>query len=372
MNSNKNLKPPTFLRPKKDDFFKRLVKEVQENVLKDKSIQKRNVFKALFLLLLYFTFSGCILYFGNLTPLLFLFYILMGFSMIIVFVNSFHDAAHNAVFFNKKHNRIYCYVLELFGSNSEIWIQRHISLHHPYPNVQNWDCDIKQSDVVRIFPNAPWYAFHRVQHIYMWFLYPFYTLIWLFSRDFKDFFGTKDNYLKRIYKIPTAEYIKLFVAKSFNIFYMLIIPYLVLDQSFGMIFSAWFVMHLSASLLGVVALISTHVDEHAVFPESPADGKINNTWAYHQMLVTKDFSAGNPITDFLYGGFTHHVAHHLFPTVGHTYYTKITPIIRKYAKEYDLPYTCYPVFSAIRSHFILLKNQGKQGKTDSIFTTREL
>src|SRR5690554_7519719 len=311
MRKEQDFKAPTFIRPQKDDFFKKLVKEVQENVLKDKSIQRKNIYKALFMLMMFFVFYGCILYFGNSTPLLFLFYILMGFSMIIVFVNSFHDAAHNAVFFSKRQNRLYCYVLELFGSNSEIWIQRHITLHHPYPNIQNWDCDIKQSDVVRIFPNAPWYKFHRYQHIYMWFLYPFYTLIWLFSRDFKDFFGTKDNYLKRIYKIPTTEYVKLFVSKAFNLFYMLVIPYWVLDQTFGIIFLAWLVMHLSASGLGVIALISTHVDEEAVFPLPPEDGKMDTTWGFHQMLVTKDFSAGNPIMDFLYGGFTHHVAHQI-------------------------------------------------------------
>lgn len=209
------LKTPIFKRASKDDFFKKMIKEVQEKVLANKNIQRKNIAKALFFLFLFVAFYSCILLFGNNTNLLFLFYFLMGFSMIVVFVNSFHDAAHGAVFFNKKQNRIYCYVLELFGSNSEIWIQRHTLLHHPFPNVQNWDCDIKQSDLVRLFPNSKWYHFHRYQHIYMWFLYPFYTLIWLFSRDFKDFFGTKDNYLKRIYKIPTIEYVKLFVSKAF-------------------------------------------------------------------------------------------------------------------------------------------------------------
>lgn len=365
-------KKPTFNRPPKDDFFKKLIKEVQENILKDKSIQRKSILKALGMLCLYLFFYGCLLYFGNSTPLLFMFYMLMGFSMIVIFVNSFHDAAHNAVFFSRKQNRLFCYVLELFGSNSEIWIRRHTSLHHPYPNIQDWDCDIKQSDVVRIFPNSPWYKFHRYQHVYMWFLYPLYTLIWLFSRDFKDFFGTKDNYLKRIYTIPKIEYVKLFAAKLFNLFYMLVIPYLVLNQTFGTIFLAWIVMHLSSSMFGVVALISTHVDEEAVFPIAPEDGEMGTTWAYHQMQVTKDFSAGHPVADFVYGGFTHHVAHHLFPTVSHLYYPKITPLIREYAKEYNLPYTCYPVLKAIRSHFILLRNSGKEGNVHSIFKAREL
>src|SRR5699024_12211939 len=64
-----------------------------------------------------------------------------------------------------------------------------------------------------LFPDTPFLKIHKYQHIYMWLIYPLYTLNWLFIRDFKDFFGTKDNYLKRILKIPKIEYVKLFAAK---------------------------------------------------------------------------------------------------------------------------------------------------------------
>src|SRR5690606_11867843 len=110
-------KKPTFNRPPKDDFFKKLIKEVQENILKDKSIQPNSILRALLTSYLYSFFYGCLLYFGNSTPLLFTFYLLMAFSMIVIFVNSYHDAAHNAVFFAREQNRLFCYVLELFGSN---------------------------------------------------------------------------------------------------------------------------------------------------------------------------------------------------------------------------------------------------------------
>ncbi|MGL2987433.1 fatty acid desaturase family protein [Flavobacterium sp. RSSA_27] len=360
---------PEFLRPGKDDFFRKLNKEVQEKVLKDKKPKYRNRLKALLLLLIFIASYSSILLFGNSTPLLFLSYLFMGFSMILLFVNSFHDASHGALFFTKKQNRTFCYIVDLFGSNSEIWIQRHLILHHPYPNIQHWDCDIKQSDVVRIFPNSPRYSFHQYQHIYMWLLYPFYTLIWLFIRDFKDFFGTKDNYLKRVYTIPRMEYLKLFVSKIFNLCYMLLIPFWMLDQKFTTILLAWLVMHLCSSLFGVVALISTHVDEDSIFPEVPKDGKMNLTWAEHQMRVTRDFNAGHPLFDFLYGGFTHHVAHHLFPTVGHTYYPKITPIIQKYAEENQLPYQSRHALNAIHSHFKLLKNSGQK---DTLLFSSEL
>lgn len=354
------LRRPSYLKPDSDDFFRKLHKEVEESVLQDKSLYRKNIVKGWGLLVLYFAFYACILIFGNNTPLLFLFYMLCGFAMMVLFINAFHDAAHGALFKKPKYNDWFTYVLEIFGSNRWLWIKRHISLHHAYPNVQDWDIDIKQSDIIRLFPNSKWFNYHKYQHIYMWFIYPLYSLNWLYIRDFKDFFGSKDNYVKRVTAIPQKEVYRMFAAKILNLFYILIVPMIVLNQQWYIVLSAWLVMHISASVLGVVALISTHVDEHAVFPPTDEDGRLSATWAVHQMHVTKDFSTGSSFANFLFGGFTHHVAHHLFPGVGHTYYPYITPVIKRYAEEYNLPYTSYPFYKAIRSHFRLLKNNGRQ------------
>lgn len=353
------LKRPAYQKPGNDDFFKVLHQEVNETVLKNSSLYLLNIIKSIGLLVCFFLFYACILFFGNNTVLLFSFYILCGFTMIVLFINSFHDAAHNALFKNPKANELFTYVLELFGSNRWLWIRRHIHLHHAFPNVPDWDVDIKQSNIIRIFPNAPLFNYHKYQHIYMWFIYPFYSLNWIYIRDFKDFFGKKDNYVKKVVdKIPTVEVFKLFIAKAFNLFYLLIIPILLLNQPWYIILAAWLAMHLFGSILGVIALISTHVDEDAQFPLTDEKGNLSATWAMHQMIVTKDFSTDSKLANFLYGGFTHHVAHHLFPGIGHTYYPYITPIIKRYAKEYNLPYTCYPFYHAVRSHFRMLKNKG--------------
>lgn len=64
----------------------------------------------------------------------------------------------------------------------------------------------------------------------MWLIYPLYTLNWLYIRDFRDFFGTKDNYVKRVAAIPKAEVYRLFAAKAFNLFYLLALPMIVLNQ----------------------------------------------------------------------------------------------------------------------------------------------
>ncbi|MGN8069231.1 fatty acid desaturase [Mucilaginibacter sp. SG564] len=352
-----------------DDFFKELHKEVQARVLINKNIQRRIVYKSIFLITLYFAFYTSILVWGNNTQLLFLFYILTGLTMILVFFNAFHDAVHGAVFRTRASNERLSCILELFGSNSFIWKKRHLLLHHPYPNMQQWDIDVKQSDIVRIFPGSRWLQFHRYQHIYMWFLYFFYTLNWLLIRDFKDFFGLKDNYVKRVIIIPKIEYVKLFAAKFFYLFMMIGIPALLLEHPIVNIITAFLVMHFIASAFGVTALLSTHADEDAEFPMPPENGVINTTWAMYQISKTKDFSTQNRFANFLFGGFNHHVAHHLFPAVAHTYYPYITPIIRRYAQKYRLNYRSYPLLDAIRSHFALLK---KNGSAENLFVTGDL
>ena len=364
------LKRPVYLKPGTDDFFKMLQREVRETVLKNSFLYRLNIIKSIGLLVLFFLFYACILLFGNSPPLLYSFYILCGINMIVLFINAFHDAAHGALFKKPKHNEWFTYALELFGSNHWLWIRRHVGLHHAYPNVPDWDIDIKQSDIIRIFPTSPLFSYHKYQHIYMWFIYPLYSLNWIYIRDFKDFFGKKDNYVKKVVdQIPKKEIYMLFAAKAINLFYLLFIPMIILNQPWYLVLSAWFAMHLCGSMLGVVALVSTHVDEDANFPVTDQEGNLSATWALHQMIVTKDFSTNSKLANFLYGGFTHHVAHHLFPGVGHTYYPYITPIIRRYAAEYDLPYTSYPFYHAVRSHFRMLKNKGVK---ENILMTGEI
>lgn len=363
------LKRPVFKKAGPDDFYKELVAEVNQTVLGDDKYYRYNIFKTFLLLVLYFAFYAGILIWGNNTYLMFALYILTGITMIMVFINGFHDSVHGALFRKPRYNEMFSQILAVFGSNTWLWTRRHVGLHHLYPSIQHWDIDIKQSDVVRIFPESPRFNYHKYQHLYMWLLYPLYSLNWIFIRDFKDFFGSKDNYVKRVTKIPRVEYFKLFAAKVFNLFYLIGIPMMVLSQPWYIIVLGWIAMHVAGSSVGVIALISTHVDEDAYFPLPPEDGKMDVTWAVHQLRVTKDFSADSPIANFFYGGFTHHVAHHLFPHVGHTYYPRITPIIRKFAEKHNLPYTCYPFYKAVRSHFRLLK---KSGKPESIFISGDL
>jgi linoleoyl-CoA desaturase len=86
----------------------------------------------------------------------------------------------------------------------------------------------------------------------MWLIYPFYSLNWIYIRDFKDFFGNKDNYVKKVVdKIPQIEVLRLFAAKIINLAYLLFIPIFVVNQPWYIILAAWFAMHLCGSMLEV-------------------------------------------------------------------------------------------------------------------------
>ena len=356
MSTANTLKKPQYLKEPEKDFFPRLRQIVNEAV----GNSKKNVYletgiKVTFLILTYFGLYTLILLKGNSLAWLFPCYILLAAVTIMIFLNVVHDAAHNALFRSKFLNETAQYALELFGTNSYIWRIRHVRLHHAFPNIPTWDCDIEQSDLVKIFPDSKTFWYHKYQHIYLPILYFTYTLNWLFIRDFRDFFA-KDRIVRKAVKIPTKEFIKLFATKIFYVVYMVVVPILVLNIAWYWVLLAFLSMHIIASGMGLVALLSTHAGENAVWTYPDEDGKIDQTWAYHQMLSTNDFAPENKLINFTYGCFNHHVAHHLFPTVSHVHYPAITRIIRDFAQENNLPYRCYNVPEAITSHFKLLRN----------------
>lgn len=142
-------------------FFLKMRTEINETILQNCSLYQFNIIKSLGLVILFFLFYSCILLFGNNTFLLFFFYILCGITMIVLFINAFHDATHGALFKKSKHNEWFMYIFEFFGGNHWLCMRRHINLHHAYTNVPDWDIDIKQSDIIRIFPNSPLFDYHK-------------------------------------------------------------------------------------------------------------------------------------------------------------------------------------------------------------------
>jgi len=326
-----------------------------------KTANRKASIKALVLLAIYFAATISIFTASSFAQLLFA-YAIVGMSTIFVALNLAHDAAHNTFAKSKKINNLLLYTFDMLGASGYMWRLKHVFSHHPHVNIPDMDGDIKQSKLVRIFPNAPRLSLHKYQHYYMPILYMFYTLIWLLVRDFRDYFDT-DISGKQNLRHTKKEYIKLFMGKTLFFGRMLILPYWLLPFSFGQIFLGFLCFHFVASLTVALPLVSAHVGEHAQYPEPDVEGNMPSSWVRHQLVTTTDFATNSPVVTHLFGGFNHHVVHHLFPTICHIHYPKLTKILKETCKEFDMPYASNPSLPhAIWSHLKFLRIRSKEGK----------
>lgn len=338
-------------------FLKTLRGQVNQYFRENKIEKTANGFaiaKAIFLVAIYLL-AFVAIFFSKTISQLYLCYSISGVLTIFVALNIAHDAAHGTFSKHKSINNFLLYTFDFLGASGYMWRLKHVHSHHPHVNIPNMDGDIKQSNLVRIFPNSPYLSFHRYQYLYMPILYLFYTLIWLMFRDFKDFFQT-DISGKPSVKHPRMEYVKLLLGKTIFVGRLIILPTILLPFSFSQILLAFLIFHFCASYTVAMALISAHVGEHSVYPEPNQDGEMSQSWVRHQIVTTCDFATHNKIITNLFGGFNHHVVHHLFPNICHIHYPQLTAILVKTCDEFGMPYySNLTLFDAVKSHLKFLK-----------------
>jgi linoleoyl-CoA desaturase len=134
-----------------------------------------------------------------------------------------------------------------------------------------------------------------------------------------------------------------------------------LELNFFTTIIAFFLLTVFGSLVIILVLLSTHVGEDANFPEPNEEYVLPHSWSFHQVLTAADFGTNSATINLLFGGFNHHVIHHLFPHICHVHYPQLTPILIKVAEKYNYPYRSKKyLLSAVFSHFKLLKRNGEQ------------
>ena len=118
-------------------------------------------------------------------------------------------------------------------------------------------------------------------------------------------------------------------------------------------------MHYTAGLILSIIFQLAHVMDEADMPLPKEDGTLKNTWAIHQLMTTVNFSTKNKLISWFTGGLNFQVEHHIFPNISHIHYSKIAEIVKKTAKEFNLPYNEFKsTRKAIIAHFRLSKANG--------------
>jgi len=106
-----------------------------------------------------------------------LFYLFFGISLLLVFFNIAHDAAHGVAVKNKKVNKVLFLIsFQFLGQNPFLWGRNHTESHHMYPNVEESDVDVLNVFGMRVTESAELKWFHRYQFIYVPFYYMFYPI----------------------------------------------------------------------------------------------------------------------------------------------------------------------------------------------------
>ena len=288
--------------------------------------------------------------------------VVMGFAMAGIGLCVMHDANHGSYSKNTKFNRFLGFITISFsGGHSLNWSIQHNVIHHTYTNVHEIDEDIAPPGFMRFEPHAKHKWIHKLQFIYAWFFYGMMTLMWSTTKDFKQLMRySKKGHLKTANTTFATELTLIILSKILYYSYLLIPFFLVKEMTILNWLAGFVIMHYLAGLVLAMIFQPAHVVEDTEFPLPTEEGNIENHWAEHQLRTTMNFATGDPIFSWLVGGLNHQVEHHLFPTICHVHYPKISKIVKETAKEFNLPYLDKKTFAgALWSHEKVLYKLGR-------------
>ncbi len=282
----------------------------------------------------------------------------MGVGMAGIGFSVSHDALHGAYSSNSKVNYLIGLSFDLIGANGYIWKITHNIIHHTYTNIHGHDEDLEVAEFIRLSPHSEYKPVHKFQHLLAFPAYSFATLFWVFVKDYWYFFkpelGPYENK-----KHPAKEWVTLVITKVLYYFYMIAVPFMLLDITWWQFLIGFLTIHLTAGLILGIIFQLAHVVEETTHPIPNEQNMIENHWVIHEMFTTNNFARKNKILSWYIGGLNYQIEHHLFPKVCSVHYPEISKIVEETANEFGVPYNCHETFSeAVASHFRTLKKFG--------------
>ena len=267
--------------------------------------------------------------------------------------NVLHDGGHGAYSQRPGVNRTMAMALDLLGGSSFIWKWKHNILHHTYPNMLGVDADINLWPLARVSEEQPRYRIHRFQCWYIWGLYALLPLSW-YVGDLR-FLVTRKLSGHPFPRPRGADLAALLAWKAVFIGWAIVLPLMV--HPLSSVITVW----LGCSLaLGLVLSIPFQV-AHCVtaagsirVPQGPQP-----EWAIHQVQATANFATGSRWLTWYLGGLNFQIEHHLFPSIAHIHYPRLSPIVRQVCGQFGVQYAAYATLGeALRSHFDWLRQLG--------------
>lgn len=361
----KQFTTPKFLNNTNTEFYKTLNERVS-SYFSEKGISKYGnlgmVLKTIFMLSLYLIPFTLTFWVSNVWISLSL-WIIAGFGMAGIGLAVMHDANHGAYSSNPKVNFIVGAVINLLGGNPTNWKIQHNVLHHTFTNVEGFDEDIDAPvKILRFSPHQPWRPVHKFQYLYAWFFYPLMTIMWFITKDFKQAIRYKKYGLIATQgTTPAKHWTSIVVGKILYATVFLVLPLCFAPVYWPFVLIGFVLMQFVGGLILSLVFQPAHVIPDTTFQNPGTSGDIDADSKVHQLYTTANFGVKSRWFTWLVGGLNFQVEHHLFPTICHVHYRAISEIVKKTAKEYNLPYYANRTFfSALREHGRMLRLLGQK------------
>ena len=110
------------------------------------------------------------------------------------------------------------------------------------------------------------------------------------------------------------------------------------------VLGSFVIMHLIAGFILSAIFQPAHVMPSSEYPLPTETGMIENDWAVHQLHTTCNFAPKARFFTWFVGGLNYQIEHHLFPSISHMHYRRISKVVKETAKEYGLPYHSQKTF----------------------------
>jgi len=141
---------------------------------------------------------------------------------------------------------------------------------------------------------------------------------------------------------------------------MIAVPLMVMDITWWQWLIGFLSIQLTAGIILGIIFQLAHTVEGTEQIKRDEDGKMDDSWAVHQLKTTSNFAMNNHLINWYVGGLNFQIEHHLFPRVCSVHYPAISKILQSTAQQFNVPYHYHRTLpSAIRSHYRVLKDLGR-------------
>jgi fatty acid desaturase len=253
--------------------------------------------------------------------------LLFGICEMSVTFNMLHDGSHYAISIYPIVNNIFSRLLNSFVLwNHLLWLYHHVYYHHSFTGGSE-DTDINLFRI-RNYPISETNTVMRSITINMLYsIFPGQCFTQSLSYVISSF---DQNILQSGIKIPRINYydvvsVGIMLVKLYALWSIGLIP-------------------------GVIVIVTENtlyyiniMGDHDLF-ETFENHYDSEDWAKRQICNSGNFMNDYFVWTMMFSGINHQIEHHLFPNMSGHQYAEITPIVKRFCKDNNLPYVHKPTF----------------------------